>query len=177
MIIKDDFFEGYNVSSEIIKLLSFENHEIIIDNELIDGFFNWFNNIIIEYMSPKQCMEYVVYVSELVLPIFEKEHPDDNDPRKCIEFTKRWIEDPSEKNRKVAASAAYNFSSAYTARSAAYSAWIVYYADSFDISRSAASANTAVKSASTSVTWYSKLCDREIENKIMKYSLKFFNSL
>jgi hypothetical protein len=41
-----------------------------------------------------------------VLPIFEKEFPDDDRPRKAIEAARRCIDDPSDGNKAAAEAAA-----------------------------------------------------------------------
>jgi len=62
-----------------------------------------------------------IYCAELVVGIYEKQHPDDKRPRQAIEAAKKWLKDPTEENRQ-AASAAYAAYVAYDAASAAASA-------------------------------------------------------
>ena len=47
-----------------------------------------------------------IYAAELCIENFEKVYPDDNRPRKAIEAAKKWLENPTEKNRSAAWSAA-----------------------------------------------------------------------
>ena len=54
--------------------------------------FNWIEWLI-EYCIPdkKTAVELAVFSSKLVLPIFENQYPNDNRPRKAIEFTEEWL--------------------------------------------------------------------------------------
>jgi hypothetical protein len=93
-----------------------------------------------------------IYAAELVLPIYEKQYPDDKRPRLAIEAAKAWLKDPSEENRQAAAYAAYaSYASyaaaasaaAYAASAAAYAASSAAY-DAYDASAAAyAAADTA----------------------------------
>jgi hypothetical protein len=74
-----------------------------------------------------------IYCAELVVGIYEKQHPDDKRPRQAIEAAKAWLNDPTEENRQAAA--------AYAAYAAAYAASIAYAA--YDAAHYAASAACA----------------------------------
>jgi hypothetical protein len=70
-----------------------------------------------------------VYAARLVLPIFEKEHPDDKLPRKAIEAAEAWIKKPTKKNAAAtyaanadANAAAYAAAAYAAANAAAYAA-------------------------------------------------------
>ena len=83
----------------------------------------------------KDSVALAIYSAELVIDNFEKVYPDDKRPREAIEAAKRYLKDPSEKNRSAAESAE---SAAWSAASAAWSA---------------ASAASAAASAAESAAW------------------------
>ena len=67
-----------------------------------------------------------IFCAELVIDIFEKEYPDDKRPREAIKAAKKWLKNPTEKNRAAAdaadaADAAW--AAAWAARDAAWAAW------------------------------------------------------
>lgn len=55
--------------------------------------------------------------AERVLPIWEKQYPDDKRPRACIEAARRYAENPTDDNQRLMLAAAR-----YTAMAAAYTA-------------------------------------------------------
>lgn len=63
-------------------------------------------------------------MAEMVLPVFEAEHPDDDRPRKAIEAARAYWADPSKVNARAAWAAAGDAAkSARDARAAAWAAW------------------------------------------------------
>jgi hypothetical protein len=62
-----------------------------------------------------------VFFAEGVLPIFEKEYPEDKRPREAVEAAKAWIVNPCRETANAAANAA-NAASAYAAYAAAHAA-------------------------------------------------------
>ena len=90
-----------------------------------------------KYLSPKKkkALKVAIYSAELVLPIFEKQYPNDKRPREAIESAKRVLKNDTKKNRDLASASsasAYSASSAYyvlaSASASAYSASSVAYA-------------------------------------------------
>ena len=71
---------------------------------------------------------FAVVCARHVLPIFEREFPNDKRPRAAIEAAKRWLEEPTDANAQAAQSAAQRAaqraaqSAASSAQSAASSA-------------------------------------------------------
>jgi hypothetical protein len=101
-----------------------------------------------------------IFAAELVIDNFEKEYPKDHRPRKAIEAAKKWLENPTEKNRKAAEAVAWStaWSTAWyawsTARSAARSAWSAWVAArSAKSTRPAWPAWFAAESAARSAAW------------------------
>ena len=83
---------------------------------------DWANWLIVRIMSYRQYVAYAIYAAEQVIEIYEKQHPADTRPRTAIEAVKKYLENPSKKNRaavKAAAKAAY---AAYAVDAAAYAA-------------------------------------------------------
>ena len=68
-------------------------------------------------------VELAVYAAELVIGIFEKQHPDDKRPRAAIEAAKAWLKNPCEKTRDAASDAASD--AAWAAMKARIHRWIV----------------------------------------------------
>ena len=134
-------------------------------------------------MSKEQHVQYDVYSAELVLPLFEKEYPDDDRPRLAIEAAKKCLVDPSEENKRKAdkcaicashaaraASLASAASAEFAARSAAdYSASFTARYSAAHAARSAArySAAYAADSASSNISNH-----KEIEDKIINFGLE-----
>jgi hypothetical protein len=50
----------------------------------------------------KDSVALAIYSAELVIDNFEKEYPNDKRPRESIEAAKRWLKNPTEKNRLAA---------------------------------------------------------------------------
>ncbi len=109
-----------------------------------------------------------IYSAELVLKNFEKEYPKDKRPRKAIESAKRWLKNPTEKNRsaaRLAASAAWSaarLAARLAARSAASAARLA--------ARSAASAAESAESAARLAAWSAEsVAESTIVLKISKW--------
>ena len=71
--------------------------------------------------SRKQNVKLAIYSAELVLPIFEKQYPKDNRPRKAIAAAKKCIESDTKENR-IARAAAANAAAANAVANAAAAA-------------------------------------------------------
>ncbi|MBU2527694.1 MAG: hypothetical protein KKC03_13945 [Bacteroidetes bacterium] len=72
--------------------------------------------------TKKMSVELAIYAAELVLPIYEKEYPDDKRPRNAIEAAKAYLRKPSAAYAAYAAHAAYAADAAAHAADAAYAA-------------------------------------------------------
>ena len=64
---------------------------------------NWF---MAKVMNREQRLKYAIYAADLVLPIFEKECPEDFKPRQSIEAAKICLENDTKENKKAAGAAA-----------------------------------------------------------------------
>jgi hypothetical protein len=82
-----------------------------------------------------------VFFAEGVLPIFEKEYPEDKRPRKAIEAAKAWIVNPCRETANAAADAAH--AAAYSANAASAHAAAYAAAHAADAAAAAASAHAA----------------------------------
>jgi hypothetical protein len=71
-----------------------------------DGRWDYANWLLPRLMDYKGYVSYAVFAAELVLPVWEKQYPNDDRPRKAIEAAKKCIDNPSEENRAWAARAA-----------------------------------------------------------------------
>ena len=69
--------------------------------------------------TKEDSLQLAIFSAELVLPIFEKQCPSDDRPRKAIEAAKKVLQNNTKKNRLAAAYAAYAADAAYAAAYAA----------------------------------------------------------
>ena len=121
--------EGLNCCENIIDAMGYVNMEVLAEVEIDGKQITDDDKITAQRMrinhawkwEKKDSVSMAIYAAELCLEHFEKEYPNDKRPRGAIEAAKRWIENPTEKNRWAAAarSAAW---AAESARSAARSA-------------------------------------------------------
>ena len=91
------------------------------DEELFEALikeekFAWTNWALVRLMNRKQKLQYAIYAAELVLPIFEKQYPEDKRPCEAIEATKAVLKRDTKINREKANAAA---DAAYVATNAA----------------------------------------------------------
>jgi len=96
-------------------------HEEVINKLISEKRLQWANWVIVRLMTKEQCVRYAIFAAEQVIGIFEAKYPDDDRPRKAIEAAKKYLEDPSEENRKSAAAAYAAYADA--ADAAAYAAY------------------------------------------------------
>ncbi|MBW2999218.1 hypothetical protein KY339_00975 [Candidatus Woesearchaeota archaeon] len=65
--------------------------------------FDWSAWLFTELMTKKQCVEIAIFSARLVLDVFEKEHPNDDRPRKAIEAAEAYLKNPTEEKARAAA--------------------------------------------------------------------------
>jgi len=134
------------------------------------------------YSNVKECISdfshidkvrFAVYCAELVIDIYEK-YNSSKDPRRSIEAAKKWIESPTEENKKACrsyASDARDADWAADAYAAAYAAACT--AASYDASYDAdAAADAAAADAAVSAAW---AAGKSIKENIVNW-LNEFNS-
>ena len=128
---------------------------------------NWANWLIVRIMDYKQYVSYAVFAAEQVLSIYEKKHPEDKRPRQAIEAAKKYIQDPSEENKKAADAAAY---AADAAVAAAYAA-VYAAADAADaaVAAACAAACAAAYAAACAAAYAAK---NKMKIKILNYGLR-----
>jgi hypothetical protein len=148
---------GFHCSEKIIDALSWVRGEILAEVEVGE------KHIIEEIKSchsemrvvkawrwtKRDSVQLAIFAAELVIDIFEKKHPDDKRPREAIEAAIKWLQNPTEKNRKAARAAA---DAAYAARAAARAAADAAYAadaaaDAADAAYAADAADAAADAA------------------------------
>jgi hypothetical protein len=140
-----------------------------LEHCLADSHFDYANWLAVRCMTRTQRLKYSVFASELALPTFEKEYPEDSRPRKAIEATKKVIGNNTLKNRKAAAYAAFATKLAEYAFAAkpAYAA----YAASALVDTSFAAAHAAAYAASALVAT-SFAARKKIQRKIVRYGME-----
>lgn len=100
---KDACSGGYKYCAEV-KI----TEPIALIQRLIDDDHNdWANWLIVRIMTYRQRITYSVHAAEFVLPIFEKEYPDDLRPRKAIEAVRKCLTCVNDENKIIFAAAYY----------------------------------------------------------------------
>ena len=128
--------------------------------------------------TKKDSVRLAIYSAEQVLHIFEKEYPNDNRPRKAIVSAKKWLKNPTEKNRVAAVAYAYAAARAVAyayaaARAVAYAAYAAYAA-----AYAAAVAYAAADAAAVAYAYAADAADAAVDArkllilKIQKYFMK-----
>ena len=116
----------------------------------------WANWLIKRKLNRKQKKQYSVYAAKLVLPLFEKEYPDDKSCRKAIGAAEKCIENNTKENRAAAYSAADAAdNAAYTTNAAANAAYAAYATN--------AAAAYAAYAAANNVNCKKKILNYEIK--------------
>jgi len=107
------------VQGEVLAIVETRGKSIIQDDKEC-----WSGMRIVKAYSwtKKDSVAFAIYAAELVLPIFEKEYPDDKRPREAIEAAKAVLKNDNEKTRDAASAAASAVWSAASAWSAAWGA-------------------------------------------------------
>jgi len=72
---------------------------------------DWCNWLVSRSLTRMDCIRYAIYAAEQVIDIFEKKYPDDKRPREAIEAAKKYLKNPSKKNKDAASAAAYDAAS------------------------------------------------------------------
>ncbi len=108
--------------------------------------------------SRSKAVEFACDCAERVLPLFERERPDDHRPRKAIEAARAWAEEPSASYASYAASAAYAYADAAANAYAAYvyaadAAADAYAAYAYDAAYAAYAADAAYAARAAERTW------------------------
>jgi hypothetical protein len=122
---------------------------------------DWASWLIVRCMTYKQYVSYAVYAAEQVIDIYEKEHPDDDRPRKAIEAAKKCIDDPSYKNRDAARAAA---------EAAQDAAWAAAWAAEAAARAAAEAAQDAAWVAARNAAWAA--AKEKMQIKILRYGIK-----
>jgi hypothetical protein len=86
---------------------------------------NW---MLSRLMNKKQKVTYAIFAAEQVLDIYEKQHPNDDRPRKAIKAAKAYLKNPCKRTKKTADAAANVYAAAADADAAADAAANAYAA-------------------------------------------------
>ncbi|MBI4708225.1 MAG: hypothetical protein HY761_09945 [Candidatus Omnitrophica bacterium] len=151
----------------------------IVEKLVQEDRLQWANWLIVRIMTKKQYVSYAVYSAEQVIDIYEKKYPEDKRPRNAIEAAKKCIENPSEENKKAAASAATSAHAAAAAHaaysasaaSAAYSAAASAASAAYSASAASAAYSAAAASAAYSAAAY------VARKNILEYGLELLRSV
>jgi len=147
---------GYHCSKEIYQAFFYVQGEILAQveckgkHESSDDKEVWETMRIVRAYkwTKKDSVSLSIYAAELCLDNFEKEYPEDKRPREAIEAAKKWLKNPTQKNKSAARSAE---SAAWSAESAAWSAARSAARSAESAARSAESAARSAWSAESAV--------------------------
>jgi len=144
---------GFHASERIIDAMQYTACEEIVLVEIGDDFIKGNDKYVCRDMrviksykwGKKDSVALAIFAAELVIDIFEKEHPNDKRPREAIEAAKKVLKSDTKKNRAAAGDAArYAVSAA-----ASDAAWGVAWA----AARAARAARAAASDAAWGVAW------------------------
>ena len=149
--------QGFHASKNIIDAMNYVNCGYVAKvqvrgkSEKENDKECWSEMKIVEWKkwTKKDSVSLTIYAAELCIDDFEKKYPNDKRPCEAIEAAKKWLKNPTEKNRSAAESAAESAAwSARSATSAATSAERSAAASAESAAESAAwSARSAARSA------------------------------
>ena len=108
---------------------------------------NWANWLLSRMLSRKDKIRYAIFAAEQVIEIFEKKYPDDKRPRNAIMAAKKYLKNPSLKNKNAANAAAHAAYAAYAAYAAAHAAYDAAAYAAYAAASASASASTAYAAA------------------------------
>jgi len=133
---------------------------------LTEDRFNWANWLIPRLLSHLNKVKYAYFPAKEVLPIFEKDFPDDFRVRNCIAAIERYLTDPTEENLELLKTAAtYAATAAYVANAAIAAATAAAYA-SYAAYVAIAAITTAAATAAQA------LPTKEFKQRIIRNGLK-----
>jgi len=116
---------------------------LICDALLKEDRFDDANWLIVKFMNKKQGVQYAIFAAKQVLNIFEKEYPQDKNPRLAIESAEIYLKNPCEKTRDAAIRAANAV--LYTAANEVADA--AFYAAAYAVHAAAYAASAAANAA------------------------------
>ena len=153
--------EGFKWYASNIKTENIEEILTILSNHRWD----WCRWLFVRLLNDRSNRLLAIYCAELVLPLFEKNYPDDNRPREAIEATKLYLEGkitPEELGlKRRAAYAAYAYAAADAAYAAADAAAAAAYAAYADAAAAAAAADAAYAASRNTIT--KKIIEKAVE--------------
>jgi len=108
--------------------------------------FKWSNWILSRTLNHHNQVKYAVHAAEIVLPLWEKEFPEDKRPHEAIKAAKAWLENPSPENTEKCNQAAE--AAGWAVNAAAWAA--VAYKAAADAARAA---GYAARAAADTAGW------------------------
>jgi len=151
--------QGFHASKNIIDAMNYVNCGYVAKvqvrgkSEKENDKECWSEMKIVEWKkwTKKDSVSLTIYAAELCIDDFEKKYPNDKRPCEAIEAAKKWLKNPTEKNRSAAESAAE--SAAWSARSATSAATSAERSAAASAESAAESAAWSAASAATSAAW------------------------
>jgi hypothetical protein len=150
---------------------------LVVEELMKQDRFNDANWLITRKLNVDENRMYAINAAKLALPIFEKEFPDDNRPRKAIEAAEKYLKHKTKKNKKALiraaavayAAVAYAYVAA-AAEAAADAAVAAADADAVAAEAAVAAADAAVAAADAAEAADDAVAN--IKKDIINYGLK-----
>jgi hypothetical protein len=143
-----------------------ETNGIKLVEALAKDHWEWANWLLVRLMTHKQQVQYAVYAAEQVIGIYEAKYSDDKRPRQAIDAAKKYVANPSKKNRAAARAAA---EAAWAAAEAAWAAARAAAEAAWAAAEAAWAAAEAAWAAARAAAWAA--AGAKMQEKIIKYGI------
>ena len=150
----------------------------VFDLLIKENSFDWILYLVSRLLNKENRIKYAIYVAEKVLYVFENKSLDDR-PRETINAIKRYLKNPTEKDKNDAifysslCSAIYNINDACYYVS--YSAFAIIYAITFIVYAVVFNNDDAIFLAIDAYPCASLSINSKLQNRIIKYGIKLLN--
>ena len=157
-----------------VRLQNSDNIISLINKAMREEYFDWVNWYLLKRMNKGQQISFAVFAAEQVLETYEKEYPDDTEPRETINVARKYWKNKKIKDKDiisekyVAASLAnvVTYSETCVASSMAYAAAYVAIAAYTAINQ------TSAITAAHVAFYMATVVGVELQKKIIKYGIK-----
>lgn len=157
-----------------VRLQNSDNIISLINKAMKEEYFDWVNWYLLKRMNKGQQISFAVFAAEQVLETYEKEYPDDTEPRETINVARKYWKNKKIKDKDiisekyVAASLAnvVTYSETCVASSMAYAAAYVAIAAYTAINQ------TSAITAAHVAFYMATVVGVELQKKIIKYGIK-----
>jgi hypothetical protein len=170
---------GFHASTRVIDAMRFVDCEVLAkvevkgDNDIESDRQAWSDMRIVKTYkwSKKDSVRLAIFAAEQVINIFEKKQPKNKRPREAIEAAKKWLKNPTEKNRLAAAAhhaSVASSSGSYASVAAAYAAAASSVASQYASYYASYASYAAASSAASARERTLNKCEKFIHKEILK---------